>query len=132
MIFLLLEGLGQGTVSSPPLFNIYTGEVLTLKLENRYSIKEHKLKVGRLAFADDFIVYISGRDPEMICRALEGIVNEINKHYLLWNLKINPSKCETIIFHKPLRYLTQSTRDKIKNFEITINIDNIQHLVPHK
>ena len=37
-----------------------------------------------------------------------------------------------MIFHKPLRYLTQSTRDKIKNFEITINIDNIQHLVPHK
>ena len=64
MIFLLLEGLGQGTVSSPPLFNIYTREVLTLKLENRY-IKEHKLKVGRLAFADDFIVYISGRDPEI-------------------------------------------------------------------
>ena len=78
------EGLGEGTVSSPPLFNIYTREVLTLKLEKRY-IKEHKLKVGKLAFADDFVVYISGRDPEMICRALEGIMNQINKHYLLKN-----------------------------------------------
>ena len=131
MVFLLLEGLGQGIVSSPPLFNIYTKEVLKFKIE-RSITKNNSLRIERLAFADDLIVYVIGEDPAQICEALERIVKVINEYYLLRNLKINPSKCETIVFHEPLRFLTPSTREKIKKFKITIRLDNVEHLVQHK
>ena len=118
LAFCIIEGLMQGTVNSPELFNIFTHNVpLLFGLNNNNNTHS-------VAFADDFIMLVADKDPEVIQTKLEDLLNRINKQYNLWNLRINPSKCETILFHKPLRFLTYATRQKIKNskylFSLTI------------
>ena len=58
--FSILEGLQQGTVTSPILFNIFNHQVLRLidplKYPDSYS----------LAFADDYIVYVIGNTADEI------------------------------------------------------------------
>ena len=109
LTFNIIEGLMQGTVNSPELFNIFTYNIPMLSDLN--SNNTHSV-----AFADDFIMLVADKNPEIIQNKLENLLNNINHQYNLWNLRINLSKCETILFHKPLRYLPPTTRSKIKNF----------------
>ncbi|OXU17003.1 hypothetical protein TSAR_006388 [Trichomalopsis sarcophagae] len=84
-----------------------------------------------VAFADDFTVLVANTSPVIVQEKLETLVNKINNHYNLWNLRINPSKCETILFHKPLRFLNSNKRKEINQFKITIH-SNGEHAIPHK
>ncbi|CAD6212611.1 GSCOCG00011029001-RA-CDS, partial [Cotesia congregata] len=90
--FKIKEGLQQGTVNSPTLFNIFTSQTLNaFKLNqdnNTYSI----------AYADDLILYVAAKYPEPLKDQLERLVNKINNYYALWNLRVSPAKCETIVF----------------------------------
>ena len=70
--FSIEEGLQQGTVNSPCFFNIYNADILNLfdlNKNNTYSI----------AFADDLLVYCTGKRPSCLQKNLENIVNKINK-----------------------------------------------------
>ena len=84
--FKIEEGLQQGTVNSPILFNIYNSDTLNLfdlnNNNNTYSI----------AFADDLLIYCWGKYPEPTQTKLEVIANKINKYYEQWHLKINAKK----------------------------------------
>ena len=60
MVFQVKNGLQQGTVNSPILFNIYMSNILEL-----FELNKTKDK-GALAFADNVIVYISGTKPSEI------------------------------------------------------------------
>ena len=125
-IFNIIEGLMQGTVNSPSLFNIFTYKIPTLFNANRNN------NIYSIAFADDFILLVADNQPSVIRDKLETMVNKISKQYIEWNLKINPSKCETIFFHKPLNTIGSNKRDAIKNFQISINIDNDIYPIQHK
>ncbi|CAB0038257.1 unnamed protein product [Trichogramma brassicae] len=81
--FNITEGLMQGTVNSPILFNIFTHGVCNLAGLNQgdgtYS----------LAFADDYVLLVADKDPQIIERKIQHLATEINKYYTNWNLKIN-------------------------------------------
>ena len=55
-----------------------------------------------------------------------------NLEYIKWNLKINPSKCETILFRKPLNKISSTIRPDINNFSISIKINNVHYKIDHK
>lgn len=126
--FSIQEGLQQGTVNSPKLFNFYNNKILKL-----FHLNENN-NTCNMAFADDEIVYIADEQPTIAEEQLQLNVNKINNHYKNWNLRINPSKCETIVFHKPLRFINPSRRTGIRNFQIHIrNLNtNIKQEVPNK
>ncbi|CAG5084985.1 Protein of unknown function [Cotesia congregata] len=111
-LFKIKEGLQQGTVNSPTLFNIFTSQTLNaFKLNqdnNTYSI----------AYADDLILYVAAKYPEPLKDQLERLVNKINNYYALWNLRVSPAKCETIVFRRPARFVTKAKRINNDNFII--------------
>lgn len=123
--FQIQEGLMQGAVLSPELFNIFTSALPMLFNMNKGSSYS-------CTFADDFIVMIGNKHPSIVQKNLEALVNHINNWYINWNLRINPNKCETIIFHKPLRFLGHKIREEIKTFQIAINSNGTTHLIENK
>lgn len=108
--FLINEGLQQGTVCSPILFNIFTANLLK-KLSNS------------LAFADDILLYHSSNKIENIIDQLQNDALYIKKYCEDWNMSINWNKCECILFHINIRDASRDTRKNYKEFKI--KIDNI-------
>ena len=102
--FKVEEGLQQGTVNSPLIFNIYNSDVL-----NKFNLNNNN-QSHSLAFADDLLVYCGGNYPDDLAFKLEKIVNKINAYYLDWHLKINPEKCETILIRQPIHILSAKKR----------------------
>ncbi|OXU29718.1 hypothetical protein TSAR_011126 [Trichomalopsis sarcophagae] len=121
------EGLQQGTVNAPDLFNIFNSDIINL-----YGLNSGN-KTHSIAFADDLIAYVAGKSPVAIQNQLEEITNKVNKHYQQWNLKINPAKCETILFRRPMHSYNKSNRQGWKEFNIAIKDPTTQEemTVPH-
>lgn len=124
--FMITEELQQGTVDSPILFNIFTSDLTKL----------FGLNAGMssaLAFADDVIVYTVGNRVATVRDNLESLVDKLNKYYMTWNLRLNPDKCETILFRKPINFLSTKARAGSNQFQIktlspgTNNSVNIPH-----
>ena len=120
IIFTILEGLQQGTVNSPRLFNFFTKAVLVRPELKPVNVQEPGLTVNKLAFAGDLIVYVTGKRVKNIQNALEITVNKIYNFYSLWNLRINIEKCETIIFRRKFGKVCMNNRAEIRNFVISI------------
>lgn len=95
-IFHIKDGLQQGTITSPILFNIFNADIL-----NMYEMNSDK-DTHSIAFADDLIVYIAGKKTIDINKKLNTLVNNINSTYQIWNQRLNPEKCETIILSKTI------------------------------
>ncbi|XP_017892292.1 uncharacterized protein LOC108632312 [Ceratina calcarata] len=127
--FRILEGLQQGTVNSPILFNIYICDLLHL-----FDINQHNSIYKGIGFADDFIIYVTTSNALKTQENLEEIVDKINKYYAMWNLRLNPSKCVTILFRKPLCLLSPKSRQGITNFHIKTEIPGTNEMVdiPHE
>ena len=122
------EGLQQGAVTSPRLFIILTKGVLKINNVNVPGTKKFAI-----AYADDLVVYVADKDPSVVQTKLEEMVNNVNQYYTNWNLRINHKKCETILFHEPLRFISLARREKIKKFSINFNSsNNTQHKIEHK
>ena len=126
--FYITEGLQQGTVNSPILFNIYTRNVLTLP-----GFKNNG-PTSSIAFADDVIIYTSGRHPPAIQNALETEVEKVNQWYIKWNLRLNPNKCETILFRRPMMQLSRLNQTNINHFKIEATVPGSlqKTTIPHK
>lgn len=86
------------------------------------------------AYADDLIVGIAGKQPQDLQDNLEELVNKINSFYCIWNLRINPEKCETAVFRRESNHLSKKAIDQIKNFQISTLSPNTKELIkiPHK
>ena len=83
--FILQEGLQQGSICSPVLFNIFLDSFNLFDLNNNcntYSI----------AFADDTIIYVAGKNLKKTQGTLQKLMDNINFTLQMWNLKINPEK----------------------------------------
>ncbi|XP_008555147.1 uncharacterized protein LOC103576621 [Microplitis demolitor] len=113
-IFYILEGLQQGTVTSPALFIIYSSKILNLFDLN----SNNNTHSG--AYADDETVYVADSKIPIIQSKLTKLVNQTYHYYKEWNLKINPLKCETILFRKTVNEISPITVPLIKTFKITI------------
>ena len=124
--FKIEEGLQQGTVNSPLLFNIFNSKVL-----NEFGLNTNN-NARSIAFADDLLIYLGGKYPDDSAQKLEKIVNKINTYYLDWHLKINASKCETILIRLPTKNLSRKKLNNWKNFEIKIHNTNESTPVPNK
>lgn len=126
-IFDIKEGLQQGTVNSPILFNIFTADLLNLFDMNNGT------NTASIAFADDVIVYTKSNKALTVQSELEKITEKINQYYIVWNLRINPLKCETILFKKPVRALSSKNKAGSAQFciETTIPGSNIKQRIPH-
>lgn len=123
----LTNGLQQGTVNSPILFNIYTSNML--KLFNLNTPGHPQI----IAFADDVIVYVADRWISNIQKKLNDIIYKLQEYYETWRLKININKCETILFRSTLTYANRNVRNNYKKFKIVSKSSNGEsQTIPHK
>lgn len=112
--FTVEEGLQQGTVNSPLLFNIFTADVLKLTGLNEINSESHAI-----GFADDLVVYAAHRDTRTMQIHLNTPVNKINSWYMNWNLRVNPDKCQCILFRKNISSYGHNQSKLIKEFNIS-------------
>lgn len=113
LTFAVKNGLQQGTINSPVLFNLYINDIL-----NDPQIMEDN-KSNIIAFADDIIIYTIGKKPTEMQNILQTHYNHIKNNLNKWKLKINPLKCETILWRKPYDNLSKEARKHINEFIIT-------------
>lgn len=113
----IINGLQQGTVNSPILFNLFLLDLIK-GLENIIS------------FADDIIVYHADNTIEKINENLQKAYDVVEKFTIDWNMRINTHKCETILFRPPVGKCNSNIRKNWKSFGIKSNIDNT--VIPNK
>lgn len=122
IVFSLNNGLQQGAVNSPILFNIFMGDIL-----RSFGINKGE-EVRGIGFADDLIVYIT---DELVTEAqskLQALLVRLVDYFETWHLKCNVEKCETILFRPKL--LDQLNKHRVKNkiiwrnFNISIGENN--------
>ena len=123
--FSIENGLQQGTVNSPVLSGIYNSDLLNLFNLNTST---HKRSI---AFADDLIIYVTGRRTKTIRTELQELFNKISDYYYTWKLKINASKCETILFRSKTSKIGPIERERCKKFQLKEKA-NEGELIPHK
>lgn len=87
--FAIINGLQQGTVNAPILFNLYIHELLNLVPD-------------AIGFADDIIVYHADNSVREINANLQNKFDIVVKYSKDWNMEINFDKCETILFRPPV------------------------------
>lgn len=109
--FYLVDGLQQGTINSPILFNIYTSDVIQL-------FGPDFTNCQLLAFADDLIAYTAGNSPKQVQSTLQNCINKIFSYYKAWKLKVNDDKCETILFRPTINKASSAIRSHYKNFSL--------------
>lgn len=100
---------------------LFTNEVLAKK----YAI----------AFADDLKIMVAHKNPIIVQKTLEEMLHEVNQFYFNWNLRINPSKCETILYRPPsMCGIRKKKRDVLRNFSKTFkNLkNNTTQKIDHK
>lgn len=118
----LENGLQQGAVNSPLLFNIYINDLLSSYDLNR---GENKMAIG---FADDLIVYIIDKCLFKAQTELRGVFESLCGYFAAWKLKCNFEKCESIFFRPLIEKLNNKYKVVWRNFHIQPNDGTIiQH-----
>lgn len=110
--YALLNGLQQGTVTSPTLFNIYLHDLLD-KIENI------------IAFADDIVIYHADNKITNINSSLQGQFDLVEEYTINWMLQINIEKCESILFRPPVGKCNSDIRKHWKLFGIKSKLCNL-------
>ena len=100
---------------------------ITLNLFN-LNTSTHKRSI---AFTDDLIIYVTGRKTKTIRTELQELFNKISDYYYTWKLKINGSKCETILFRPKTNKIGPIKKKHCKKFQLKEKA-NEGDLIPHK
>lgn len=90
------NGLPQGDVLSPTLFNVYTLPLHDIKVEG----------VVLVQYADDFGILVAGKNIEEINTKGQQFLNEFEKTAAVLNFKINPAKTKAVLFQMSNNQLT--------------------------
>ncbi|XP_076224455.1 uncharacterized protein LOC143174605 [Nomia melanderi] len=109
--FQINNGLQQGTINSPILFNIYTSDILKLFGPDNTSC-------SLLAYADDLIIYRADNSPKEVQATLQIAIKKIFNYYKAWKFKVNTDKCESILFRPSCKSASYSIQKYHKNFEL--------------
>lgn len=83
-------GLIQGSVLSPMMFNIYVNDLGSLKFNSKI-----------LQYADDNILYLETKDPQLGILNMQQDLNLAVKYFFNNAIKLNSQKTKAIIFHNP-------------------------------
>lgn len=124
-IFKITEGLQQGTVNSPVLFNIFSANIIDLNTTNS--------RTHSIAFANDLIVYVADRHPKVIEEKLNTIFNKTNCCYSSWRLRLNPEKYQSILIRRPSNTVTKINGNKNHTIQLSTHIPGTLNIisVPH-
>lgn len=122
--YVLSNGLQQGTINAPILFNIFTADLLRL-------FGPDNTKCSLIAYADDLIVYNAGRKPDTIKNNLQLAINKIFDMYVTWKLRVNTEKCETILFRPSVKKAKHPIPIQYKNFMLKDEITG-NNAIKHK
>ena len=109
--FTLFNGLQQGTVNAPILFNIYIFSLL-------------KSTENIIGYADDIVIYHSDDQIEKINSGLQLKYDIVEQYATDWLMKINVEKCETILFRPPVNKCNHNIKTNWKSFGIVSNLNN--------
>ena len=88
----LRNGLPQGSVLAPTLFNCYIFDI------PKCTSDVPKCTAEMFLYADDAAFLMSGRQRQDIESGLQTLANQVSVYYKKWGLTINPSKCQTVLF----------------------------------
>lgn len=86
--FPIAEGVPQGAILSPVLFNIFMSDIPQNFRENTKLIQ----------YADDTIIYNTDQNIQVSNSRLNTDLKIVNEYFNRWKIKINVEKCEAIIF----------------------------------
>lgn len=96
------NGVTQGSVMAPSLFNIYAGEIL-------------RTQSMKFIYADDLAVASQARTICEIERTLEGDCGVISDFFAWWYLSVNTSKSASSLFHLNNHEANRQLSIKINN-----------------
>lgn len=105
------NGLPQGDVMSPTLFNVYTSEL-------------HDLTNGEVTlvqFADDFSIIVTGKSVEEVRNKTQEALDMFLEQTQRLNFEINPIKTKIVLFHGGNR-----------TFDIKLNGVTVETVKSHK
>ena len=94
----LKNGLPQGSVLAPTLFNIYTNDLPTF----------HDIR--RFIYADDLCLATQSNDFKTIEGRLTRALHQLSAYYKKWHLNPNPGKTKVCLFHLK-NHLARKTLD---------------------
>jgi hypothetical protein len=87
-------GVPQGAVLSPTLYNFFTSDAPTVE------------GCELATFADDTAIFVSSRDPTVVCDGLQEQLDSLTDYFKQWKIRVNASKTQAIYFTRcwsPLR-----------------------------
>lgn len=116
IIYPVAAGVPQGAVLSAILYIIYTSDLPAP------DISHNGVKV--LQFADDVLVYISTSSLQLGQNRLNRHLKKITDFQTKWKIRVNPEKCEAIVFKGTVKNSTRSINQNHKNVKVVVN--NIQ------
>ncbi|XP_050488684.1 uncharacterized protein LOC126872624 [Bombus huntii] len=95
------------------------------------SSKEFSITNGLQQGTPSQMTYVTGRKTKTIKTELQELFEKINDYYHAWKLKINTSKCETILFRPKLSKIGPTEREHCRKFQVREKA-NKGALIPHK
>ena len=103
----ILDGVPQGSILGPLLFNIYINDLFLVFSDPNLSICN---------YADDNTLYASGSCPETVMKQLHNGMNHVSKWFCDNGLQLNPDKCKLIVFKGNKTY---------NDFNFTLRLGNV-------
>lgn len=113
--FKMPAGVPQGSVSGPPLFNMFIHDIT----------QNQSLKC--VQYADDTSYYATHSNPSLFQTIFIGHFNNLNKYFKDWKLLLNTGKTEFINILGQAGDTNKNLRKQADEMRITVS----GHLVPH-
>ena len=86
VIYNRTDGLPQGAISSPLLFNLFINDLIKDLLDTKVTISSMPMCINNLLFADDIALFAESTSD------LSILVNTANAYFNKWKLQINVTK----------------------------------------
>jgi len=109
----LLNGVLQGSVIAPALFNLYT---FTFYIPDTISSK--------YIYADDIVLLKSDTDFPDIEAALSNDLDNLRGYFFQWRLKLNITKTICGAFHLSNRKANYELKNRKANYELNVTISS--------
>lgn len=117
----VLQGVPQGSILSPSLFNFFINDIFKLKLKGSLQL-----------YADDAVVSCFGKDIQLVAAEIEDDLDKINDWFIDNKLTINTEKTKYIIFKNRRKenikvniHLKEKELEEVQHFNyLGLNIDN--------